>query len=85
VFCPHCNSWVHYSNTNLSQNRFKIIRKDKWTIIDEDALNPTSILTFEDYTVASNICEQLNLDTNLCAHYKRVQSIFDTIKWYSNL
>lgn len=85
VHCPNCCSWIHYSNTNLVPDRFKIIRKDRWGIVDEDALNPVVLYTSENYGSIIELCNSLNNNTLTSETFNNHLAIFEVVEWYVNL
>lgn len=79
IFCPGCNTWVHFCKTNLSENRFKIVRKNNWNIIDEDSLDLKCVYTLKNYNIAQNICDALNNDLITVSQLNYSSLLFQSI------
>lgn len=82
IFCPKCCTWIHYSNTNLSANRYKIVRKSKWIIIDEDSLNWLPVYTSENHTLINEVCTNLNNNMISLETLNGKIPIWDAVEWY---
>ncbi len=60
IYCPVCQAWIPYQNTNLSEKRYKLVHRNDWCIIDEDTPNQQLIYTIRTYQIANQLCELLN-------------------------
>lgn len=60
IYCPNCQSWISYKDTNLSQDRYKIVHINEWCIIDEDSKDCRTVYSHESYHIAMKICDLLN-------------------------
>lgn len=82
IFCPNCGTWIHYSNTNLSTDRYKLVHINNWEIIDEDSQNPHPIYAVKNYAAAKNICKALNDNTVSINKLYDDCSPFLPVQWY---
>ncbi len=63
IYCPNCKMWIPYTDTNLSEERYKIVHRNDWCIIDEDSPEHQLIYTVKKYQIAESICSLLNNGT----------------------
>ena len=63
IYCPCCQAWIPYTDTNLSENRYKLVHRNDWCILDEDTPRRQIIYTVKMYETAHKICNSLNNGT----------------------
>lgn len=63
IYCPNCQMWISYKNTNLSTYRYKLVHRNNWCIIDEDTPNQQLIYKVNAHSTAIQICNSLNAGT----------------------
>lgn len=63
IYCPNCQMWISYKDTNLSTNRYKLVHRNDWCIIDEDTPNQQLVYKVAAHHIAKLICSSLNAGT----------------------
>lgn len=81
IFCPNCHAWIHYSNTNLSAERYKLVRKSNWNIVDEDTPEPHIIYEVQNHDIAQKLCRALN-NHDISVNQLCAPCLFQTVDWF---